>query len=162
MKGVKVTLDTKVNKNLLDHKVDLTFGAGNVEQAGYHSFEVTGVNITPREGKKYVVSCYADAENVSLLPADKIKNHSGWGEDYAAYPESSGATESMVGPFWMPYIPWGTYKHRRLHNISIATAENMNRPPYRMFYRFDNWTSGKVRIYDVKIEESDHPTDYEE
>lgn len=103
-----------------------------------------------------------DADNVSLLPADKIKEHSGWGEAYAAYPESGGATKDWTGPFWLPEIPWGTYKHRRLYNINSVKAENMDKPPYHMNYRYDNWASGKVRIYDVKIEESDHPTDYEE
>lgn len=158
MKGVKVTLVTKPRENLLRKKVDFTFGG---RALGYHrdlvfSYDGYGMEV----GKKYTVSFYVDADNVQIMPADEITQHSGWGEEYAAYFEQGSSEGNWKADFRIPNIPWGTYTHKRLSQTVkfIGTGK----APYYFYYRWDNWASGKIRIYDVKIEEGDYATDYEE
>lgn len=158
MKGVKVTLVTKPRENLLRKKVDFTIGG---RALGYHrntvfSYDGYGMEV----GKKYTVSFYVDADNVQIMPADEITQHSGWGEEYAAYFEYGSSEGEWKTDFRMPNIPWGTYSHKRLSNTVLFSG--YGEAPYYFYYRWDNWASGKIHIYDVKIEEGDYATDYEE
>ena len=160
MKGVKMTLDTKPRENLLRGNVHFTIGDGG-KAVGYHMakfFQFDGYKL--EAGKKYTISCYADADNVQIMPADEITIHSGWGEVYATYPEWGSEAGMWKSELIMPKIPWGTYSHKRLSNTVLFSG--LGKAPYYFCYRWDNWASGKIHIYDVKIEEGDYATDYEE
>lgn len=160
MKGIKVTLVTKPRENLLRATPNFTIENGS-KAKGYHIaplFHFDGYKL--EVGKKYTISCYVDADNVRILPADEITTHSGWGEGYAAYCEYGSKAGDFKSDLVMPKIPWGTYSHKRLSNTVLFSG--LGEAPYSFCYRWDNWASGKIQIYDVKIEEGEYATDYEE
>ena len=161
MKGVKVTLDTTVNENLYKEKSEFTAVAegtpGLQEQVARITINVP--NDFLKEGDYYTTSYYVDADNLKIV--DNPANE-GYGPGYAGHGECQSNLGWSKSPVGFGHFPYGTYKHKRIVNTIKVEKSMVGATSLSTWFRRDDWGTGTVRIYDIKVEKSDHATDYEE
>lgn len=161
MIGMKVSLGTHVNENLYSGQSVFTKVAEGTP--GYHrnaaSISIKVPNDFLKEGDYFTISYYVDADNLKIVdnPANK-----GYGPNYAGYGECSSNLGWNKSPVKFGDLPYGTYKHKRIVRTSKVDESMVGATSLFTNIRTDDWGTGSVRIYDIKVEKSDHATDYEE
>lgn len=161
MKGVKVSLDTTVNENLYkgvsEFIATATGKPGHQFDIGYTKLIFDG-DMLLKEGDYWTVSYYVDADNITCVdnpPSGSVIIEAGLGEG------GSNLGWNKI-PILFGSFPWGTYKHKRIVRTVKVNAAMVGASYGNTRIRCDNWATGSVRIYDIKVEKSDHATDYEE
>lgn len=150
MKGVKVTLDTKVNENLIDWRKLGHYNASNDAlydkvQDGYYDFEVSAP-YNEKEGY-YCISFEAKSDDAKYITTHYVWRTSGTVVSY-----SKGAL--IYGDLGHVdfYLQKGVWKR-------FFTVYKMAKDNNSILLRFG---PGGTYVRNVKLEYSDHPTDYEE
>ena len=161
MKGVKVSLDTTVNENLYKGVSEfIATATGQPRLQGDVAYiEINVPNDFLKEGDYFTTSCYVDADNLKIV--DNPLN-TGYGPGYAGYGECQSDFGWSKSPVKFGKFPYGNYKHKKIVLTIKVTKDMVGATSLHTWFRRDDWGAGTVRIYDIKVEKSPYPTDYEE
>lgn len=160
MKGVKVSLDTTVNENLYKEQPEFIAVARGTpgNQGNFASITINVPDDFLKEGDYYTTSYYVDADNLKIV--DNPAN-SGYGLEYAGWGEKQSNLGWTKSPIQFGNFPYGTYKHKRIVSTIKVDKDMVGATSLNTWFRRDDWGTGTVRIYGIKIEKGDHATDLE-
>lgn len=160
MKGVKVSLDTTVNENLYKGQPEFILVAKGTpgHQSNGADLKINVPDDFLKEGDYFTTSCYVDADNLKIV--DNPANL-GYGPGEAGHGECNSNFGWSKTPICFGIFPFGNYKHKRIVNTRKVDKSMVGATSLRTWFRRDDWGTGTVRIYGIKVEKGDHATDLE-